>query len=709
MGSDGREAYKGIMDSVEIKKYEQDDHLNNFNQSYQAILDHHPDLVFTLDLTGNVLSFNNKVPSMFGYDCSEISGSFKKYVAPESLDHSIYYFQQACNGRPENYDIALLHKNGSAIEVNINLIPIIKHKKIVAIFGIAKDITKSKGIEKKLKENEEQFKKICNNLEVCIWSQDLKTKKILFVSEGLYNITGYSSEEMMTNSFLWKDIIYEQDHSIYFEKQNELKKGKSIHHQYRIIHRNGSIRWLQDQTIPFINEKGDITRLDGIISDITEQKSNEEQIAYFAYHDYLTDLPNRRMFDEVLQSLIEDSQAKNQSFAVIFLDMDRFKYINDSLNHDIGHELLIQIGHRLVEMIPDKELVARIGGDEFAILLRNNKYIHDLNQVGEQIIQGIKEPFTINDYELYVSASVGICQYPLDGKDAWTLLKNTDSALYRAKDLGKDNYVVYSQSIMKCPNKSTFFEKDVRRALTNNEFRVDFQPRIDVKTNKMVSAEALIRWEHPERGLVLPGEFIPFAEESGLIVDIGDWVIRYVCEQIRHWQVQSMPVVPVSINISPKSFLKRNWSIGVMQILQDTGISPDLLEFEITERIIMQNEKIVYDSIKDFKERGITFSLDDFGTGYASITYLKQFQFEYVKIDRSLIQNIHLDSQDASLTKAIIELAHGLRMKVVAEGIETVEQFKILQSFQCDEVQGYLYSKPLKTEQFESFMSKGIH
>ena len=199
----------------------------------------------------------------------------------------------------------------------------------------------------------------------------------------------------MTNSFLWKDIIYEQDHSIYFEKQSELKKGKSIHHQYRIIHKNGSIRWLQDQTIPFINEKGDITRLDGIISDITEQKSNEEQIAYFAYHDYLTDLPNRRMFDEVLQSLIEDSQEKNQSFAVIFLDMDRFKYINDSLNHDIGHELLIQIGHRLVEMIPDKELVARIGGDEFAILLRNNKYIYDLNQVGEQIIQGIKEPFTI--------------------------------------------------------------------------------------------------------------------------------------------------------------------------------------------------------------------------------------------------------------------------------------------------------------------------
>ncbi|MBS4175570.1 bifunctional diguanylate cyclase/phosphodiesterase [Bacillus sp. FJAT-49736] len=827
---------KGKQTIDKHSQHSNNDWLHNLDNTYKSLLDNHPDLVFTLDLSGNIISFNHIATNSFGYSANELTGSFKKFVAEDYIERAIHYFHQICNGKPDNYDLCLLHKNGKRVEVNITGIPIVVDGIVTGFFGIAKDmslmkekeealkkvqknlndaqrianigswdydflkdevfwsdqiyrifaiekqrgfiptfqkvldiihpkdrylyrkivgqavekyedysveyriirpngdertvfergtiildeneypmrligtiqdITERKRIEKKLKENEQQFQTIYNNLEVCIWSLDIKTKKILFISEGISDISGYSKEDVINRIISWKDLILKEDLTNYEKKRSKVLKGQTINHQYRICHKDGSIRWVQEQTLPFKNEEGQIKRLDGIITDITEQKSAEEKITYLAYHDYLTGLPNRVKFEKVLKELIEFSKENSKSFTVIFLDMDRFKHINDSLGHGIGHKLLVQVADRLKEIIPNSRLISRIGGDEFGILLTEHYNQKDLAEIGEKINLGIRKPFIVNDYELYITASIGICQYPFDGEDADTLLQNTDRALYRAKDLGKDNFQIFSLSKSNDSSRSFLLEKDLRKALAEDEFCIHYQPRIDVKTRKMISAEALIRWEHPEWGLIYPGDFIPLAEESGLIIDIGDWVVRNVCQQLKRWQKNALQVVPISVNISPKSFLRSNWSKSISVILQQTAVDPSYLEFEITENILMQNEKVVIDSIKSFKERGIKFALDDFGTGYASITYLKMFQFEYVKIDRSFIQNLEIGSVDAAIAKAIIDLAHGLNMKVVAEGIETTKQLDIIRKFNCDEVQGFLFSKPVDKNQFESFLIKG--
>lgn len=573
------------------------------------------------------------------------------------------------------------------------------------LIGVVHDITDKKVAEEQLKQSEEQFKNVYSNINAGVWSKDVIAGKFRFISAGVEQICGFSSEEFIKKRMKWEQIIIPEDVPQYNALQDMLITGKSLHHEYRIIHKNGDIRWIHEDTIPITNDIGEVIRLTGILTDVTDKKNAEEKMVYLAHHDYLTDLPNRRSFDLELSSLIKRSKDNGTEFSVVYLDMDGFKRINDSLGHSVGDELLKHISRRL-EKLAGENFVYRMSGDEFTMLITNYNSVEELIHFAKWIVNEVKKPFLIQDYELFITTSIGISTYPSDGIDAETLLRNADAALYRAKELGRDNYQIYLPSQNIETYKSFLLEKDLRHALANDQFRIHYQPRVDVKTNKVVSAEALIRWEHPEWGLVSPGEFIPLAEESGLIIDIGNWVILNVCKQMKKWERNR--VIPISINISSKSFLKSNWISDLTLIVKETGLDPKLLEFEITENAIMQNEEVVQKTAKLVKDLGIKLSLDDFGTGFSSITHLKHFNFDFIKIDRSFIQNITANKQDDILTKSIIQMAHGLQMKVVAEGVETTEQLRRLRELDCDELQGYLFSKPVGESEFQRILNEGI-
>ncbi len=465
---------------------------------------------------------------------------------------------------------------------------------------------------------------------------------------------------------------------------------------------------MQDHTIPILNHEGKVAQLYGMVSDITPQKEFEEKMTYLAYHDFLTHLPNARSFEQRLSTIAEEFKRTGERFAVLSIDLDRVKQINDSLGHAIGDQLIKSMSKRMLSLLSDQHFLARISGDEYAILFTNYESPEVIAHFAKSLLNKINEPFKIDSYELFLTASIGISIFPNDSNDFKKVLTNAHAALNRAKELGKDNYQFYSPTHDILAYKAFLLEKDLRHALTSNQFELYYQPRIDLKSKKIISAEALIRWKHPDLGLVSPGEFISLAEESGFIIEIGKWVILHVCEQIKKWQQELKPVVPISINLSSKSLQKYNWKTSLSHILNQTNVDPTLLEFEITENTILHKEEVIEKAIGYIKDLGVKLSLDDFGTGYASITNLKHYQFDFIKIDRSFIQNITENSQDGLIVKSMIRLSHDLKMKVVAEGVETLEQLKLLQSYGCDEVQGYLFSKPVELEKFEKLLTSMI-
>ncbi|MBO0959006.1 EAL domain-containing protein [Neobacillus sp. MM2021_6] len=441
------------------------------------------------------------------------------------------------------------------------------------------------------------------------------------------------------------------------------------------------------------------------IRDISNKKHYEEKIKYMAYHDALTDLPNRRLYNQQLTSMLNEARQSNQPLALLYLDMDRFKYINDSLGHIIGDKMLEAIAKRLVASVRDKDLVARVGGDEFNILLPNTDREKAL-EIAEDILAVCKEPFFVDQYELFITTSIGISIFPFDGEDAQVLMRNGDAALYRAKEQGKNRYKVFHSGMNIKSYKAFILQNDLRKAIEREEFTIVYQPRIDIESGEIRNAEALIRWNHPSWGTISPTEFIPLAEESGKIIEIDEWVLKSVCLQNKAWQQAGFTPIQISVNFSAKQFLRKDLVSHIQQIINETEISPEWLEIEITESAILGNEEIITNTLKQLRKMGIRISIDDFGTGYTSLSYLMDYPVNTIKIDKSFIRDISKESSNSqTLISAIISLSQGLNMSVVAEGVETKEQLEILEKFHCDEAQGYLYSPPVPAVDFERFLT----
>ena len=450
------------------------------------------------------------------------------------------------------------------------------------------------------------------------------------------------------------------------------------------------------------------------------QKKAEARILHMAYYDSLTDLPNRILFQDRLNQTLENAKRYDVISAILFLDLDNFKRINDTLNHRVGDMLLKGIAERLATLVRASDTVARegmnilsntvarLGGDEFIILLTEINSLQDAAKVSQRVLNTISKPFNINGYEVFVTASIGITLYPSDGNDLDGLLKNADIAMYHAKDQGKNNFQFYMQSMNVATIDRLTMENSLRKALEREEFLLYYQPRMDILTGKVIGAEALIRWNHPDKGLVYPNEFIPIAEETGFIIPIGEWVLKTACKQNKVWQKSgySHTRISVSLNLSGHQFNQESLIAIIEKALNNSVLEPQYLELEITESVIMKRGEATVAMLNKLKNMGLTISMDDFGTGYSSFSYLSQFPLDIIKIDRSFISNVTKSSKDAAIVKAIIVMAHTLKLKVVAEGVETEQQLAFLREQGCDEMQGYLLSRPLSVEDFARFMTE---
>ncbi|OBZ15965.1 EAL domain-containing protein [Bacillus sp. FJAT-26390] len=569
----------------------------------------------------------------------------------------------------------------------------------LSLFGIY--ISKRIAIKDlEIEQNEKWYKSLYENSQDGIVSVDLQQRVIGFNSVAL-EITGYSAKEV-NQQFIssLSSIIVSEDQEQVKQMFHKAFQGETTSHETAIIRRSGVRVELSVSNVPVVVD-GTVVGSYIIFKDITEEIKAKQKIRHLAFHDELTGLPNRRMFNQAIAQAMEVSSISKSPFAVMVLDIDRFKMINDSLGHTIGDQFLKEVSMRIQQSAAGHNVVlARMGGDEFTLLCRDYDSQETIKSLANQIISFIQAPYRLKDSDFYVSASIGIALFPGDGQDAVQLLKNADTAMYEVKKRGKNGYQFFTNELDQILQEKIELESDLRKAIERGELLLHYQPQIRTEDHAMIGIEALARWMHPTKGLLSPAIFIPLAEETGLIYEMGTWVLREACMQMRKWHEEGGPLIPISVNLSSQQFHQPKLAEYIMAILEETGLEPQYLELEITESMMM-DATVSSSILNQLNEYGIKISLDDFGTGYSSLSYLKMFPIHKVKIDRSFIRDITENNDDKAIVATIIAMAQHLNMEVIAEGIETKDQLDILTDNECGKIQGYYFSKPLPANDVE--------
>ncbi|MBI2311014.1 MAG: EAL domain-containing protein [Betaproteobacteria bacterium] len=528
---------------------------------------------------------------------------------------------------------------------------------------------------------------------------------IEYVNPKFCELTGYGPDEVMgRNPRLLKSG--ETPPEVYREMWETLLAGREWFGEFHNRKKNGELFWCLESISPIKDDQGAITHFVSVTEDISSRKLAESTIRQLAYHDVLTGLPNRRLFRDRLEQAAANARRSGHSLALLYLDLDRFKNINDTLGHSVGDALLKAVADRITGTVRHEDTVARLEGDEFAILLSDIHNVENAARVAEKLARSLKQPFHVPGHELFVTASIGISLYPQDTEDLDTLNQNADLALHRAKELG-DNFGFFTADMNATVLQHLTLENSLRRALEREELVLHFQPQVDIATRRISGAEALVRWQHPDLGLIAPVRFIPLAEETGLIVPIGEWVLREACAQAQSWQREGRLPLRVAVNLSVRQFRDKGLVDTVAAVLAQTGLPPSLLELEITESMLMERSGEALEKLRQLGAMGLTIAIDDFGTGYSSLGYLKRLPIQVLKIDQSFVQDIGTDPDDRAIVSAVVALAHMLKLKVIAEGVETREQLEFLRSLSCDNLQGYLYSHPLEASAFRAMLDEG--
>jgi PAS domain S-box-containing protein len=612
--------------------------------------------------------------------------------------------------------LEIKRKDGTAVatETKFSLVRD-KNKRTVGILGVSRDITERKRAE-------EQYRLLADHMTDQVWLFDLNLR-FQYFSPSSEKASGYTFAEikeipldklLSAESFLKATEMFATEMAKAEITPPPPDYMRSLEVEFRC--KDGHLLELET-TLSFIQDKnGKPLSILGESRDITERKLAEEKIKYLATHDALTGLPNRMMFSQMLNQAIKSAQRNKRKFAVLFIDLDRFKIINDTMGHEAGDQLLQEMARRFKQSLRavdvvgrlegDDDVVGRLGGDEFIILIEEVKELSQVETVARKILTTVIKPVLIKGEECRVTSSIGISMYPGDGEDEQTLMKNADLAMYFAKEEGKNNYQFFSGNTQSQAFERFTIETNLRRALEHNELSLEYQAKLDFKTGMITGVEALLRWKSPSLGSVTPTQFIPVAEETGLIVPIGRWVIKTACAQNVAWQRQGLPHVCVAVNLSLRQLMDDKLLEDIKAALDDSGMAPNLLELEITESMVMHNPTRMIVVLTNIKRMGVRLAIDDFGTGYSSLAQIKHFPIDTLKVDRSFIRNLPQDSEDKAITEAIIKMGKTLSLTVVAEGVETQAQEDFLRDHICDEMQGFYFSKPIAPDQFGDLLRK---
>lgn len=661
-------------------------------------------------LTGAFIEINQRYCEIVGYTSSELESlDLYEITHIDDIAAQRQMTQEICSGDISEYNLQKRYKrkDNSIVWVDLTCTALWRPGETPSVhISIVQDITDKKLAEIALQESEQRWSFALDGSNQGVWDLNIVTNKI-FLSPRCKEMLGYPEEQISTDMNEWVKLIHPDDLPCLVSARMLALKGevKSFENEHRKLTSDGTWKWIQVKGM--VVERDELhapLRVIGTYTDISERKKIEADVLRLAHFDSITDLPNRTLFLDRLNQEQKKSNRNKKSFALLMLDLDRFKEVNDSLGHQKGDLLLKIVGERLVNCVRDTDTVGRIGGDEFTIILTELNHLNDIEQLVTKILNRVSAPYLLDGNVAYVTASIGITLYPNDTTDINELLKNADQAMYSAKNNGKNTYAFFTPLMQK-----TIFEKinvanNLRNALSRNEFLLLYQPIINLQTYQMHKAEALIRWQHPDEGIISPALFIPVAEETGQIVEIGEWVFHEAAAAIKNCREKIHPEFQISINKSPVQFrVDTKPHSSWFEYLNLLNLPGNSLVVEITEGLLLDKSESLNDKFKAFKDAGIQIALDDFGTGYSSLSYLKQYDIDYIKIDQVFVKNLLPDSEDFILCEAIIVMAHKLKMKVIAEGVETLQQLELLKSVECDFAQGYYFSRPIKLADLYEF------
>ncbi len=673
--------------------------LRDSEKKYRELVESLPEIVFELDTGGNFRYFNRRATELLGYNREELSAfSVLDVVEPEERDRVLGSIEKTLNGERSAGEKYSFRKNdGSILDVEVYTNRIYWNDQITGIRGIAVDVTEILKAERALRKSEEKYRELYENAQVGMVTADLKNGLIIASNDLGYMIFGYDSR----NDFLGESLNEKFANSVEMKEllQEIVESGVMHNREVQFKRIDGSTFWARISAKAY-PEKGIV---EYVIIDITKKKEAEEHVYKLTFYDPLTDLPNKDMFKNRLQTEI----MRSDRFAVMCIGLDKFKSINDMYGLDVGDKLLQRIALELKKMYFKKDLVSRFEGDKFMILLSDigrPENIMDagiIDRITHKTHKIFSDVFNVDGTNLEITSSIGLCLYPNDGDDTESLMKNCVSAMYMAKEQGRNTSRYFDAWLNEEMMNRLKLERAMRSAISNNEFNVHFQPKVDQK-GRVIGMESLIRWHLPERDeYIPPSEFIPLAENSGLIVEIGYYILKRSCEYNRRWQDMKYPRRRVAVNLSPFQFKQPDLIPTIRRILEETGLEPEWLELEITESGIMENEEESIKKLDEIHEMGVAISIDDFGTGYSSLSKLKDYPIDTLKIDKSFVDDLPDNRMSATIAMTIIDLAHNLGFKVVAEGVETKEQLDFLNKQGCDQFQGYYFCKPLPPERFE--------
>lgn len=668
---------------------------------YRKLIEAASDAILLIDAdTGIILEANHQAESLMGFSASEIVGMPLTALHPQGEGERYHKIFNEClaMGKCTNSDLQICRRDGHRVLVDVSASVLSLDEKRVML-SIFRDVTERNERELRLRKLSRAVEQSANTVVITDTNGNIE-----YVNPRFSQLTGYTAEDVIGKT---PRILKSGESSpqVYERLWETLLAGDTWHGEFHNRKKNGELYWCLETISPLKDEEGRITHFISVTEDISELKHAESTIKHLAYYDPLTDLPNRRLFRDRLEQAMLVAQRDGTMLAVAYLNLDRFKLVNNSLGHAAGDQLLKTIAKKLERCLREGDTIARMSGDEFAILIPHLSSDESTRLVAEKIHVAMQQSFQLDEREVYVSASVGISVFPVDAEEINALCRNAYTALYDAKT-SRNTYRFFNTGMNVAAFDQLELVTELRHALEHEEFILHYQPQVDIQSGQIVGVEALVRWMHPVRGLIPPAEFIPLAEETGLIEPLGEWVLEAACTQARAWQDDGLPLVRVAVNLSVRQFAQQNLKDKVAQVLRNASLDPQQFELELTESLLMKNVEESLNTLQALRRMGVCLSMDDFGTGYSSLSYLKRFPVTSVKIDRSFVRDVTIDPDAAALAKAIIAMAYSLRLRVIAEGVETQGQLEFLARHHCHEVQGYYISQPLPAEEFVEFLQQ---